>query len=99
MAHCSEVEVATLPDTVSLRLGFPDEACHTEVFHDARSAHHDRRIANAPSHENRILFDVRSAAHSCPADDAPQYPVLPGGRGAPKKLRSATGMRKAAACF
>lgn len=98
LAHCSEVEVATLPDTVLLRLGFPDEACHTEVFHDARCAHHDRRIATHLRMKTGyyLMLDLLHTAVLLMMHHSAQcFQEV----GAPKKLRSATGMRKAAACF
>ena len=79
-----------IPETVSQRLDFPDSTCHTETYHDALSAYHDKCIAAVPSHEHWILFDSGAAAHCCPADYAPDYPLLPVGKD-PPKLRSVTG--------
>ena len=80
-----------IPETVSQRLDFPDLTCHTETYHDALSAYHDKCIAAAVrSHGHWILFDSGAAAHCCPADYAPDYALLPVGKG-PPKLRSVTG--------
>ena len=79
-----------IPETVSQRLDFPDLTCHTETYHDALSAHHDKCIAAVPSHEHWILFDSGAAARCCPADYAPDYPLLPVGKD-PPTLRSVTG--------
>ena len=79
-----------IPETVSQRLDFPDSTCLTETYHDALSAYHDKCIAAVPSHEHWILFDSGAAARCCPADYAPDYPLLPVGKD-PPKLRSVTG--------
>ena len=76
-----------MSETVSQRLDFPDFTCHTETYHDALSAYHDKHIAAVPSHEHWILFDSGAAARCCPAGYAPDYPLLK----KPPKLRSATG--------
>ena len=81
-----------IPETVSQRFDFPNDACHTDAYRDALSAYHDKCIATVPvpSHEHWILFDSGAAAHCCPADYAPEYPLLPTGRN-PPRLRSVTG--------
>ena len=79
-----------IPETVSQRLDFPDLTCHTDTYHDPLSAYHDKCIAAVPSHDHRILFDSGAAAHCCPADYAPDYPLLPLHKD-PPKLRSVTG--------
>ena len=79
-----------MPETVSQRLDFPDLTCHTETYHDALSAYHDKCIAAVPEHEHWIPFDSGAAARCCPADGAPDYPLLPVGKD-PPKLRSVTG--------
>ena len=81
-----------IPETVSQRFDFPNDACHTDAYRDALSAYHDKCIATVPvpSHEHWILFDSGAAAHCCPTDYAPEYPLLPTGRN-PPRLRSVTG--------
>ena len=73
-----------IPETFSRRLDVLDLTCHTETYHDALSTYHDKCIAAVPSHEHWILFDSGAAAHCCPADYAPDYPLLPVGKDPPK---------------
>ena len=57
-----------IPETVSQRLDFPSNTCHTGDYRDALSAYHDKCIATVPvpAHEHWILFDSGAATHCCP---------------------------------
>ena len=52
--------------------------------------HHEDCISSLSPKEHWILFDSGAAAHCCPLDYAPDYPLLPVGKN-PPKLRSVTG--------
>ena len=74
-----------IPETVS-----SPEVNISDEYDDVLGRHHEDCISSLPPKEHWILFDSGAAAHCCPLDYAPDYPLLPVGRN-PPKLRSVTG--------
>ena len=74
-----------IPETVS-----SPGVSTTDEYDDVLGRHHEDCISSLSSKGNWILFDSGAAAHCCPLDYAPDYPLLPVGKN-PPKLRSVTG--------
>eukprot|EP00434_Breviolum_minutum_P039748 symbB.v1.2.035312.t1/scaffold4706.1/size36105/1 len=74
-----------IPETVS-----SPEVPVTDEYDDVLGRHHEDCISSLSPKEDWILFDPGAAAHCCPLDYAPGYPLLPVGKN-PPKLRSVTG--------
>ena len=74
------------PETVSS----PDVTTSDE-YDDVLGRHHEDCFSSLSPKEHWILFDSGAAAHCCPLDYAPDYPLLPVGRN-PPNLKSVTGM-------
>lgn len=53
-------------------------------------SHHEGGISSLSPKDRWILFDSTAAAHCCPLDYSPDYPLLPVGKN-PQKLRSVIG--------
>ena len=62
----------------------------TDEYDDVLGRHHEDCISSLSPKEHWILFDSGAAAHCCPLDYAPDYPLLPVGKN-PPKLGSVTG--------
>ena len=62
----------------------------TDEYDDVLGRHHEDCISSLSPKEHWILFDSGAAAHCCPLEYAPDYPLLPVGKN-PPKLRSVTG--------
>ena len=62
----------------------------TDEYDDVLGRHHEDCISSLSLKEHWILFDSGAAAHCCPLDYAPDYPLLPVGKN-PPRLRSVTG--------
>ena len=61
-----------IPETVSSpEVTTPDE------YDDVLGRHHENCISSLSPKEHWILFDSGAAAHCCPLDYAPDYPLLP----------------------
>ena len=75
-----------IPETVS----FP-EVSTSDEYDDVLGRHHKDCFSSLSPKEHRILFDSGAAAHCCPLDYAPDYPLLPVGKN-PPDLKSVTGM-------
>ena len=71
-----------IPETVSS----PEDTISDE-YYDVLGRHHEDCISSLSPKEQWILFDSGTAAHCCPLDYAPDYPLLPVGKN-PPKLRS-----------
>ena len=67
------------PETVSF-CGVPA----TDEYDDVLGRHHEDCISSLSPKEHWILFDSGAAAHCCPLDYAPDYPLLPVGKNPPK---------------
>ena len=74
-----------IPETVS-----SPGVSTTDEYDDVLGRHHEDCISSLSPKEHWILFDSGAAAHCCPLDYAPDYPLLPVGKN-PPKLRSVTG--------
>ena len=74
-----------IPETASYR-GVPA----TDEYDDLLGRHHENCISSLSTKKDWILFDSGAAAHCCPLDYAPDYPLLPVGKN-PPRLRSVTG--------
>ena len=74
-----------IPETASYR-GVPA----TDEYDDLLGRHHENCISSLSTKEDWILFDSGAAAHCCPLEYAPDYPLLPVGKN-PPRLRSVTG--------
>ena len=74
-----------IPETVS-----SPEVTISDEYYDVLGRHHEDCISSLSPKEHWILFDSGAAAHCCPLDYAPDYPLLPVGKN-PPKLRSVTG--------
>ena len=74
-----------IPETVSSPV-----VATTDEYDDVLGRHHEDCISSLSPKEHWILFDSGAAAHCCPLDYAPDYPLLPVGKN-PPKLRSVTG--------
>ena len=75
-----------IPETVS-----SPEVTTSDEYDDVLGRHHEDCFSSLSPKEHRILFDSGAAAHSCPLDYAPDYPLLPVGKN-PPDLKSVTGM-------
>ena len=73
-----------IPETVSSPGVSP-----TDEYDDMLGRHHENCISSLSCKEDWILFDSGAAAHCCPLDYAPDYPLLPVGKN-PPRLRSVT---------
>ena len=74
-----------IPETVS-----SPGVSATDEYDDVLGRHHEDCISSLSPKEHWILFDSGAAAHCCPLEYAPDYPLLPVGKN-PPKLRSVTG--------
>ena len=74
-----------IPETVSSR-----RVNTTDEYDDVLGRHHEDCVSSLSPKEHWILFDSGAAAHCCPLEYAPDYPLLPVGKN-PPKLRSVTG--------
>ena len=74
-----------IPETASYR-GAPA----TDEYDDLLGRHHENCISSLSTKEDWILFGSGAAAHCCPLDYAPDYPLLLVGKN-PPRLRSVTG--------
>ena len=75
-----------IPETVS-----SPEVTTSDEYDDVLGRHHEDCFSSLSPKEHRILFDSGAAAHCCPPDYAPDYPLLPVGKN-PPDLKSVTGM-------
>ena len=75
-----------IPETVS-----SPEVTTSDEYDDVLGRHHEDCFSSLSPKEHRILFDSGAAAHCCPLDYAPDYPLLPVGKN-PPDLKSVTGM-------
>ena len=75
-----------IPETVS-----SPEVTTSDEFDDMLGRHHEDCFSLLSPKEHWILFDSGAAAHCCPLDYAPDYPLLPVGKN-PPDLKSVTGM-------
>ena len=74
-----------IPETVS-----SPGVSTADEYDDVLGRHHDDCISSLSPKERWILFDSGAAAHCCPLDYAPDYPLLPVGKN-PPRLRRVTG--------
>ena len=75
-----------IPETVS-----SPGVTTSDEYDDLLGRHHDDCFSSLSPKEHWILFDSGAAAHCCPLDYAPDYPLLPVGKN-PPDLKSVTGM-------
>ena len=75
-----------IPETVS-----SPEVITSDEYDDVLGRHHEDCFSSLSPKEHWILFDSGAAAHCCPLDYAPDYPLLPVGKN-PPDLKSVTGM-------
>ena len=75
-----------IPETVS-----SPEVTFSDKYDDVFGRHHENCFSSLSPKEHWILFDSGAAAHCCPLDYAPDYPLLPVGKN-PPDLKSVTGM-------
>ena len=75
-----------IPETVS-----SPEVTTSDEYDDVLGRHHEDCFSLLSLKEHWILFDSGAAAHCCPLDYAPDYPLLPVGKN-PPDLKSVTGM-------
>ena len=75
-----------IPETVS-----SPEVTTSDEYDDVLGRHHEDCFSLLSPKEHWILFDSGAAAHCCPLDYAPDYPLLPVGKN-PPDLKSATGI-------
>ena len=75
-----------IPETVS-----SPELTVSDEYDDVLGRHHEDCFSSLSPKEHWILFDSGAAAHCCPLDYAPDYPLLPVGKN-PPDLKSVTGM-------
>ena len=75
-----------IPETVS-----SPEVTTSDEYDDVLGRHHEDCFSSLSPKEHWILFDSGAAAHCCPLDYAPDYPLLPVGKN-PPDLKSVTGM-------
>ena len=74
-----------IPETVS-----STEVTTSDENDDVLGRHHEDCISSLSPKGHWILFDSGAAAHCCPLDFAPDYPLLPEGKN-PPNLKSVTG--------
>ena len=75
-----------IPETVS-----SPEVTTSDERDDVLGRHHEDCFSLLSPKEHWILFDSGAAAHCCPLDYAPAYPLLPVGKN-PPDLKSITGI-------
>ena len=64
-----------IPETVS-----SPEVTTSDEYDDVLGRHHEDCFSSLSPKEHWILFDSGAAAHCCPLDYAPDYPLLPVGK-------------------